>query len=40
MADRPYRPGLPWDRVAAILRQEAGRGLCPESVAALEASHG
>jgi HD-GYP domain-containing protein (c-di-GMP phosphodiesterase class II) len=37
-ADRPYRQGLPWERVRAILRQEAGKGLCPESVAALEAS--
>jgi HD-GYP domain-containing protein (c-di-GMP phosphodiesterase class II) len=37
-ADRPYRQGLPWERVRAILRQEAGKGVCPESVAALEAS--
>jgi putative nucleotidyltransferase with HDIG domain len=38
MADRPYRQGLPWEQVQAILRKDAGRGLCAESVAALEAS--
>jgi HD-GYP domain-containing protein (c-di-GMP phosphodiesterase class II) len=40
MADRPYRAGMPWDQVVAILRQDAGKGLCADSVAALEASLG
>jgi HD-GYP domain-containing protein (c-di-GMP phosphodiesterase class II) len=34
-ADRPYRAGLPPDEVMAILRRQAGAGLCPESVEAL-----
>jgi putative nucleotidyltransferase with HDIG domain len=35
-AERPYRGRLPRDRVAAILREEAGAGLCPECVSAAE----
>jgi HD-GYP domain-containing protein (c-di-GMP phosphodiesterase class II) len=34
-ADRPYRAGLPREEVMAILRRQAGAGLCPESVEAL-----
>lgn len=39
-ADRPYRSGLPWERVLATLRKEAGVAVCPESVEALAASRG
>ena len=34
-ADRPYRAGLPWDRVLEILRKDSGVALCAESVEAL-----
>ena len=34
-ADRPYRAGLPPDEVMAILRRQAGAGLCPEGVEVL-----
>jgi hypothetical protein len=37
-AERPYRAALPPDEVRAIMRRDAGRGLCPETLAALEAS--
>lgn len=33
---RPYREALPKEKVIAILREESGDKLCPESVAALE----
>lgn len=33
---RPYREALPKEKVLAILREESGTKLCPESVAALE----
>ena len=36
-ADRPYRKGLGWDEVLAILRKQAGTGLCETSLEALEA---
>ncbi|CAN5784887.1 3'3'-cGAMP-specific phosphodiesterase [soil metagenome] len=34
--DRPYRPGMPLDRALAILDEESGDKLCPESVATLK----
>ncbi len=37
-ADRPYRAAMPWEQVLGILRSEAGKGLCPESVEALASS--
>ncbi|MDE3154575.1 MAG: HD domain-containing protein [Acidobacteriota bacterium] len=38
-ADRPYRKGMPPERVGAILREESGPGLCPDCVgAALDVS--
>ncbi|HUR96372.1 MAG TPA: HD domain-containing phosphohydrolase [Gemmatimonadales bacterium] len=37
VADRPYRAGLPWERVLEILRKEAGVAVCRESVEALAA---
>jgi HD-GYP domain-containing protein (c-di-GMP phosphodiesterase class II) len=37
-AERPYRAALPPDEVRAIMRRDAGRGLCPEALDALEAS--
>ena len=39
-AERPYRAALPWDQVLGILRKEAGKGLCPESVEALASTRG
>jgi len=32
-ADRPYRPGMPIERVFSILSEDAGRDLCPDCVA-------
>jgi HD-GYP domain-containing protein (c-di-GMP phosphodiesterase class II) len=37
-ADRPYRPALSGEQALAVLRKEAGAGLCPDSVEALAAS--
>jgi HD-GYP domain-containing protein (c-di-GMP phosphodiesterase class II) len=37
-ADRPYRAALPWDQVLGILRKEAGRGLCADSIEAVAAT--
>ena len=37
-ADRPYRTALTWEQALAILRKEAGVGLCADSVEALAAS--
>ena len=34
-SDRPYRPGMPMEQVLAILNEEGGEKLCPESVAAV-----
>lgn len=34
--DRPYRPGMPLEKVLAILDEESGEKLCPESVAILK----
>jgi HD-GYP domain-containing protein (c-di-GMP phosphodiesterase class II) len=39
-ADQPYRPAMAWDQVLGILRKEAGKGLCAESVDAVAASRG
>lgn len=35
--DRPYRPGMPLEKTLAILDEESGDKLCPESVAVLKA---
>lgn len=35
-ADRPYRTAMPPERVRSVMAAEAGTGLCPESLAALE----
>jgi putative nucleotidyltransferase with HDIG domain len=37
-ADRPYRTAMPLDQALAIVREQAGTGLCPAAVAGLEAS--
>jgi HD-GYP domain-containing protein (c-di-GMP phosphodiesterase class II) len=37
-AARPYREALPRDRVLAIMRADAGPGICPECFAALESA--
>ncbi|MGB3681631.1 MAG: HD domain-containing phosphohydrolase [Rubrobacteraceae bacterium] len=34
-SDRPYRPGMPMEKVLDILNEESGEKLCPESVAAV-----
>ena len=34
--DRPYRPGMPLEKTLAILDEESGEKLCPESVATLK----
>ena len=34
-SDRPYRPGMPLERVLGILNEESGEKLCPESVTTL-----
>lgn len=34
--DRPYRPGMPLEKALAILDEESGDKLCPESVATLK----
>jgi HD-GYP domain-containing protein (c-di-GMP phosphodiesterase class II) len=39
-AERPYRPGLPRERVLEIMRGMVGPALCPESFAALEEAMG
>jgi HD-GYP domain-containing protein (c-di-GMP phosphodiesterase class II) len=33
-ADRPYRPGMPLERVMSILNEESGRDLCPSCLVA------
>ena len=33
-ADRPYRPGMPLERVFKILEEDAGKDLCPDCLAA------
>lgn len=38
-ADRPYRPGMPLERVMSILSEEEGRDLCPSCVVAERWSH-
>lgn len=35
-SDRPYRPGMPMEKVLGILDKESGEKLCPASVAALQ----
>lgn len=35
-SDRPYRPGMPMEKVLGILNEESGEKLCPESVAAVD----
>lgn len=35
-SDRPYRPGMPMEKVLGILDEESGEKLCPASVAALQ----
>ncbi len=37
-SDRPYRPGMPVERVLGILDEESGEKLCPACVAALRAA--
>jgi HD-GYP domain-containing protein (c-di-GMP phosphodiesterase class II) len=37
-ADRPYRAAMPVEQALAIVREDAGRALCPAAVAGLEAS--
>jgi putative nucleotidyltransferase with HDIG domain len=37
-AERPYRAALAPEEVRSIMRRDAGRALCPEALAALEAS--
>ena len=37
-ADRPYRAAMPVDQALAIVREQAGTGLCPAAVNGLEAS--
>ncbi len=39
-ADRPYRKGLPLEKVLAIIGEERGAALCPDCVDALRASVG
>ena len=39
-ANRPYRAGMPWEKIQTILREERGRGLDAECVDALERCHG
>ena len=39
-ADRPYRPGMPLDRVCGILTGDAGFDLCPDCVTAAKAISG
>lgn len=34
-SDRPYRPGMPMEKVLGILNEESGEKLCPESVTAV-----
>ena len=34
-SDRPYRPGMPMEKVLGILNEESGEKLCPDSVAAV-----
>ena len=36
LADRPYRAGLPFEQVLALIRQDAGTALCHDCVCALE----
>ena len=38
LADRPYRPGLPLERVLTMLKEDAGTGLCRDCVEALDAA--
>lgn len=38
-ANRPYRAGMPWEKIHSILREERGRGLDAECVDALERCH-
>jgi HD-GYP domain-containing protein (c-di-GMP phosphodiesterase class II) len=35
-AERPYRGAMPVEEALAVISREAGSGLCPRSVAALE----
>jgi HD-GYP domain-containing protein (c-di-GMP phosphodiesterase class II) len=39
-ADRPYRAGMPPDRVCAILNEDLGFDLCPDCVTAAKAVSG
>jgi HD-GYP domain-containing protein (c-di-GMP phosphodiesterase class II) len=39
-ADRPYRAGLPIDRVCSILNEDVGLDLCPDCVTAAKAISG
>ena len=34
-ADRPYRPGMPLERVLKMLHEDAGRDLCPDCLEAV-----
>jgi putative nucleotidyltransferase with HDIG domain len=38
-ANRPYRAGMPWEKIQSILHEERGRGLDPECVDALGRCH-
>jgi HD-GYP domain-containing protein (c-di-GMP phosphodiesterase class II) len=39
-ADRPYRPGIPLERVCSMLAEDAGRDLCPDCVDAVKSVAG
>jgi putative nucleotidyltransferase with HDIG domain len=38
-ANRPYRAGMPWEKIQSILREERGRGLDADCVDALQRCH-
>ena len=38
-ADRPYRDGMPWEKVWGIMTGDAGTAFCPDSVEALGRYH-